>query len=417
MLYLPLSATLRGRPSCSSSGYRRAGGQHQLRGRHTLPRSGRVNRAEPRTRRHWWSRLGLESATTGPAAVARELGPAVRFNIARATPGPRGQTRPSRTSRPNVVMRACPYPALGGLLRAAAFVVVPLHPARHACGYAAIGDALAMGSRSRVADEHYSDLIAEGQPASTSRRNRTRRCGRPSSAGWREAAPGRGVGAAARARMVEHFSLERYVSRLEQAVLAAEAFRVSVSPSRVASSAQLATDVQAPPSASPRGARPDDHAWHPGPRRRRPRLPRADAHVERLARCRARRSIASSAARADAAPRCPRPGCCAVSTTLNDGATPEGLELRGRGIIGQHPEAECPPPGTARAAPRVRVGPAIADGEAASPPSNGSRQVRSPRRIHRWRTRRGRAAPRRDPREPRRPYQSRASAPGPVGRC
>jgi glycosyltransferase involved in cell wall biosynthesis len=157
--------------------------------------------------------------------VARELGPAVRFNIAAGStwfPPEPDETVPDVP--PNVVMRACPYPALRGLLRAASFVVVPLHPARHACGYAAIGDALAMGKpvlASRT--EHYSDLIAEGQTGEY--------VAPEQDAALREAiqrwlAEPRQVeawGAAARARMVEHFSLERYVSRLEQAVLAAEA--------------------------------------------------------------------------------------------------------------------------------------------------------------------------------------------------
>jgi len=111
------------------------------------------------------------------------------------------------------------YPRLRELYAAAAFVVVPLYPAFHACGLAVIGEAMAMGKAvitTRIAG--CSDFIVEGEngfyvaPGDV--------------AGLRARIkellddPARTVemGAAARDRMTRLFTLEAYVERMTRAM-------------------------------------------------------------------------------------------------------------------------------------------------------------------------------------------------------
>ncbi len=119
----------------------------------------------------------------------------------------------------HVRVEPCPFPALRGLLGSADFVVVPLRPGRHACGYAAIADAMAMGKAViATRTEHASDLVVEGLTGLYVRAHDPaglvsaieRLIGDPDLA--------RRMGVAGRRRVEELFSLEAYVSRLEAAV-------------------------------------------------------------------------------------------------------------------------------------------------------------------------------------------------------
>jgi hypothetical protein len=112
------------------------------------------------------------------------------------------------------------YQGLRELYASAAFVVVPLHPAFHACGLAVIAEAMAMGKAvitTQIAGR--SDFVIDGEngfyvaPADVSAlRGRIQELLND---------PGRALemGAAARRRMESLFSLEAYVERLAEAVL------------------------------------------------------------------------------------------------------------------------------------------------------------------------------------------------------
>jgi glycosyltransferase involved in cell wall biosynthesis len=111
------------------------------------------------------------------------------------------------------------YPGLRELYASAAFVVVPLYPASHACGLAVIAEAMAMGKAvitTRIAGR--SDFVVDGQtgfyvePRDAEGLRSRIRCLLDD--------PARAVemGRAARERMVTRFSLEAYAGRILEAV-------------------------------------------------------------------------------------------------------------------------------------------------------------------------------------------------------
>jgi mannosyltransferase len=113
----------------------------------------------------------------------------------------------------------CPFPALKGLLAAADFVVVPLQAARHACGYAAIADAMAMGKAViATRTEHSSDLVVDGVTGLYVRPNDAEGLTGAIEQLLRDAALARRMGAAGRQRVESLFSLEAYVARIEGAI-------------------------------------------------------------------------------------------------------------------------------------------------------------------------------------------------------
>lgn len=116
-------------------------------------------------------------------------------------------------------VRLMAYPELREAYAGATAVVVPLHPARHACGYAVIADAMAMG-RPVIATrtEAPSDFLVDGEtglyvppgdPAALRRAiQRLLHCPEQAAA----------MGAAGRQRMERLFSVERYCSLLDETV-------------------------------------------------------------------------------------------------------------------------------------------------------------------------------------------------------
>jgi glycosyltransferase involved in cell wall biosynthesis len=118
-----------------------------------------------------------------------------------------------------VDVREYDYPSLRDLYARSAFVVVPLYPARHACGYAVIADAMAMG-RAVIATRTASpsDFLVEGETglyvepgdADDLRRTILDLLSHPERA--------REMGQRGRERMESLYSVEAYCQRLEQAV-------------------------------------------------------------------------------------------------------------------------------------------------------------------------------------------------------
>jgi glycosyltransferase involved in cell wall biosynthesis len=112
------------------------------------------------------------------------------------------------------------YCGLRNLYAQAAFVVVPLHPSKHACGYAVIAEAMAMGKCvvSTLTDS-VSDFVVEGETGFcvppndvTSLRERIE---------WLLANPDRcsSMGEAARLRIEREFSLLAYCKRIAAVVM------------------------------------------------------------------------------------------------------------------------------------------------------------------------------------------------------
>lgn len=126
----------------------------------------------------------------------------------------------SRSMPANCEMRSYgDYLGLRELYASAAFVVVPLYPANHACGLAVIAEAMAMGKAvitTRIAGR--SDFIVEGQtgfyvePRDIQGLRARIRCLLDDPARAAE------MGRAARERMVARFSLEAYAGRIIEAV-------------------------------------------------------------------------------------------------------------------------------------------------------------------------------------------------------
>jgi glycosyltransferase involved in cell wall biosynthesis len=128
---------------------------------------------------------------------------------------------------PNVTARPHAYPELRALYARSAFVVVPLRPGKHACGYAVIADAMAAGravivTRTAAA----SDFVVEGETGLYVRdgdhedlRDKMRfLLTHPEEA--------QRMGRCARARMERHYSLDAYCRRMAQVMDLAEADQV-----------------------------------------------------------------------------------------------------------------------------------------------------------------------------------------------
>jgi hypothetical protein len=126
------------------------------------------------------------------------------------TPGPRARV---------TIRSAGDYVGLRDLYARARFVVVPLRPARHACGYAVTAEAMAMGKAvilSRTAAP--GDFLLPGVTGYEvgvgdvdGLRQRVEQL-------WREPSEAARLGQNGRARIEQHFSVESYVERIEQVI-------------------------------------------------------------------------------------------------------------------------------------------------------------------------------------------------------
>lgn len=121
---------------------------------------------------------------------------------------------------PNVdVGSAEGYVALRALYERASFVVVPLHPARFACGYAVIAEAMAMGKAVvTTRTEAPSDFLVEGETGFyvdagdvDGLRDKIRHL-------LEDTALARRMGEAGAHRMQENFSLDAYCRTIERAI-------------------------------------------------------------------------------------------------------------------------------------------------------------------------------------------------------
>lgn len=119
---------------------------------------------------------------------------------------------------PNVEARSYGnYQGLRELYARARFVVVPLYPARHACGYAVVAEAMAMG-KAVIATwtEAYNDFIVDGVTGYYVKAGDVddlrAKMGRLLD-NLQEAVQ---MGQRARARAMEHFSVEAYCRRIEE---------------------------------------------------------------------------------------------------------------------------------------------------------------------------------------------------------
>jgi glycosyltransferase involved in cell wall biosynthesis len=105
------------------------------------------------------------------------------------------------------------------LYAAAAFVVVPLYPAFHACGLAVIAEAMAMGKAvitTRVAGR--SDFIIDGENGFYVEPGDVGGLRAKVKALLDDPARAAAMGVAARSRMAQLFSLEAYVERLMEVI-------------------------------------------------------------------------------------------------------------------------------------------------------------------------------------------------------
>lgn len=114
------------------------------------------------------------------------------------------------------------YTGLRTLYERASFVVVPLHPARFACGYAVIAEAMAMGKAVvTTRTEAPSDFVVEGETGFYveagdvgALRDRIRRL-------LDDTSLARRMGQAGAARMQDKFSLDDYCKTIERVIRAA----------------------------------------------------------------------------------------------------------------------------------------------------------------------------------------------------
>jgi len=110
------------------------------------------------------------------------------------------------------------YPSLRALYDEASVVVVPLHEARHACGYAVIVEAMAMATpvvSTRVTGR--SDFIADGDTGTYVEPGDVAGLRGAVVALVRDPGAAAAMGARGRATIEAHHSLDRYVDRLAQA--------------------------------------------------------------------------------------------------------------------------------------------------------------------------------------------------------
>ena len=110
------------------------------------------------------------------------------------------------------------YPGLRRLYRDSACVVVPLYPAVHACGYAVIAEAMAMGKpviTTRIAG--HSDFVVEGETGFYVPPGDAEALGERLQYLLDRPEVARAMGQQARRRIEERFSLEAYTARIAAA--------------------------------------------------------------------------------------------------------------------------------------------------------------------------------------------------------
>lgn len=112
------------------------------------------------------------------------------------------------------------YMGLRDLYARAAFVVVPLFPAVHACGYAVIAEAMAMGKAVIVSrTDSPSDFVVDGETGFYVAPGNVTELRDKMQTLLESPDRAAAMGAAARSRMQEHFSVEAYSGRIETIVL------------------------------------------------------------------------------------------------------------------------------------------------------------------------------------------------------
>jgi glycosyltransferase involved in cell wall biosynthesis len=113
------------------------------------------------------------------------------------------------------------YLALRALYARASFVVVPLHQARFASGYAVIAEAMAMGKAViTTRTEAPSDLLIEGETGFYTEPGDVAGLHDKIVLLLNDPARAQAMGAAGAARMHEQFSLEAYCNRIESLIKA-----------------------------------------------------------------------------------------------------------------------------------------------------------------------------------------------------
>ena len=111
------------------------------------------------------------------------------------------------------------YGGLRALYQRASFVVVPLHAARHASGYAVIGEAMAMGKAViTTRTEAPSDLVVEGETGFYTRPGDIEGLREKVVTLLDDPARARAMGSAAAQRIRDQFSLDAYCSRIERII-------------------------------------------------------------------------------------------------------------------------------------------------------------------------------------------------------
>jgi len=116
----------------------------------------------------------------------------------------------------HVKLASFAYPELRSLYRTALFVVIPLYEGRHACGYSAIVEAMAMGKAViATRTENYSDFIVEGETGLLVSPGDVLALKSAIDSLLRDPERAIAMGDAARKRTVALFSEERYVERIE----------------------------------------------------------------------------------------------------------------------------------------------------------------------------------------------------------
>ena len=111
------------------------------------------------------------------------------------------------------------YLGLRDLYGRASFVVVPLHPARYASGYAVIAEAMAMGKAIISTQvEAHSDLIVEGETGFYTKAGDVAALREKIALLLDDPALARRMGEAAARRMQEKFSLDAYCHRMERII-------------------------------------------------------------------------------------------------------------------------------------------------------------------------------------------------------
>ena len=135
---------------------------------------------------------------------------------------PRSLDMQSASLPPNVEMRSYgDYLNLRRLYGEAAFVVVPLHPASFACGYAVIVEAMAMG-KAVIATKtaSHGDFIVDGETGYYVRPGDVEQMREKIAHLLADPAQAREMGRRARQQIEREFSQERYCERLEHAIAA-----------------------------------------------------------------------------------------------------------------------------------------------------------------------------------------------------